>query len=391
MSSLAPVRTKKPMHDGAAVRQPLRITFLLPYAGLAGGIRVVAIYADRLKARGHRVVILSTPYIPRGLKSKARNLWRRFTMRVRGKHEPSHLNDVEVEHRRLSSTDHLDPRDIPESDVVVATWWQTAENLGRIELNGAAKAYFIQHYEIHESQPIERVKATWRLPMPKIVVAQWLSDIARNEYADATALTVPNAVDLQQFSVQPRTKQPQPTVGFMYSNARFKGCDIIGKAIEIARQVVPDLQVVAFGMASSPDGTPHLPAGSRYSQTPQQDALKHIYASCDAWLFGSRSEGFGLPLLEAMASRTPVIATPTGAAPELAAGGGGMLVKPEDPQDMAEAIVRIAKMPEDQWKRISDLAWQTASAYTWDDATDRFEAALYEAISRSHGNERTAA
>jgi hypothetical protein len=39
----------------------MKITFVLPYGGLAGGIRVAAIYAERLKKRGHEVVVVSTP------------------------------------------------------------------------------------------------------------------------------------------------------------------------------------------------------------------------------------------------------------------------------------------------------------------------------------------
>ena len=39
----------------------MKITFILPHAGLSGGIRVVAIYADRLKKRGHNVTVVSLP------------------------------------------------------------------------------------------------------------------------------------------------------------------------------------------------------------------------------------------------------------------------------------------------------------------------------------------
>ena len=37
----------------------MRITFILPHASLSGGVRVVAEYASRLQARGHRVAVLS--------------------------------------------------------------------------------------------------------------------------------------------------------------------------------------------------------------------------------------------------------------------------------------------------------------------------------------------
>jgi hypothetical protein len=39
----------------------MKITFILPYAGLSGGVRVVAIYAAKLQQRGHQVQAVSQP------------------------------------------------------------------------------------------------------------------------------------------------------------------------------------------------------------------------------------------------------------------------------------------------------------------------------------------
>jgi glycosyltransferase involved in cell wall biosynthesis len=83
-----------------------------------------------------------------------------------------------------------------------------------------------------------------------------------------------------------------------------------------------------------------------------------------------------------MACRTPVIGFPSGAAPELLANGAGLLVRPQDPSDMARAIESIARMDNAAWRAMSDKAHAVASRYTWDDATDRFEAALLRAAVR---------
>jgi glycosyltransferase involved in cell wall biosynthesis len=126
-----------------------------------------------------------------------------------------------------------------------------------------------------------------------------------------------------------------------------------------------------------------MPDNTDYTICPAQDRIKDVYSRCDAWLVASRSEGFGLPILEAMACRTPVIATPTGAAPELLAPGGGVIVPMEDPTAMAAAIERIIGLPDDQWRRMSDIAYDTATRYTWDDATKLFEAALHRACQKA--------
>ena len=84
-----------------------------------------------------------------------------------------------------------------------------------------------------------------------------------------------------------------------------------------------------------------------------------------------------------MACRTPVIATPTGAAPELVAHGGGMLVAHEDPSGMAHAIETICKLPDAQWREMSDFAGSTAARSSWDESARLFEAALKNAIERT--------
>ena len=85
-----------------------------------------------------------------------------------------------------------------------------------------------------------------------------------------------------------------------------------------------------------------MPADCRFVYRPEQTRLAALYARCDVWLFASRQDSFGLPILEAMACRTPVLGTPTGIMPHLAPEGGGILTKMGDPASMAAAIVRVA-------------------------------------------------
>ena len=127
-----------------------------------------------------------------------------------------------------------------------------------------------------------------------------------------------------------------------------------------------------------------VPEWSRRSRIPDSE-LKHVYAGCDAWLFPPRKEGYGLPILEAMACRTPVIATPAGAAPELVGQGGGMLVDHDNPAQMAEAIVRVCSLADDEWRRLSASAYATVTGYSWSDAAERFEAALHRAAAGGGG------
>jgi glycosyltransferase involved in cell wall biosynthesis len=157
-------------------------------------------------------------------------------------------------------------------------------------------------------------------------------------------------------------------VGFIYAHAAIKGSDICIAACALARQQIPDLQVLAFGTEAVSADLP-LPPDTDYFYRPAQHDLRSHYAACDYWLFGSRLDSFGLPILEAMACRTPVIGVPIGAAPDLIDQGGGVLVAPESAQDMADAIVALCRDSEAEWQRLSVCAHATAHAYSWTDAT----------------------
>ena len=367
----------------------MKITFVLAIADLSGGVRVVSIYADRLKRRGHEVVIVVRPHRAPTFKERARSAITGRALPWDACGGPSHLDALDVDVRFVDSHRPITQADVPDADVIVATWWETAEWIEAFPPSKGAKTYFIQHYEVHANQPPSRVDRTWRLPMHKITISKWLVELARDSFGDHNVSLVPNAVDLQQFQSPPRGKQPVPTVGLMYSPVPFKGCDVAVSAFNLASKVVPRLKLVSFGYDPLPDMP--LPPGTQFVRQPPQNALKDLYGQCDAWLVPSRSEGFGLPILEAMACRTPVIATPAGAAAELCAGGGGMIVPRDDPAAMARAIERIAGMPDATWREMSDKAFATASRHSWDDSTDLFEAALQQAVERSGHGERVAA
>lgn len=71
-----------------------------------------------------------------------------------------------------------------------------------------------------------------------------------------------------------------------------------------------------------------------------EDELRDWYAAADVLLYLPLMSGFGLPVLEAMASATPVVASSLGAVPELAEGAAA-LVDPREPRAAASALTEI--------------------------------------------------
>ena len=360
----------------------MKITFVLPYAGLAGGIRVVAIHAERLKQRGHEVVVVSTPPEPVSLSRQVKSLLRGKGWLPLPKEDGSHLYGRDVQHRVIDRCRPIVDADVPDADVVVATWWETAEWVAKMSETKGAKAYFIQHHETFENMPKERVEATWSLPLHKITISQWLVKLAENKYGDRNVSFVPNSVETKQFHAPPRGKQSVPTVGMLYSPISWKGCDVSLKAFSLAAQKVPNLRLVAFGSSEPAKDLP-LPADTEYIQQPAQAAIKNIYARCDVWLCGSWSEGFHLPPLEAMACRCPVVSTQVGGPLDIIKEGvNGHLVPTGDSVALAKQLIHVLTLSEAEWQVMSDAAYTTATQYTWDDAVELFEAALSTAIDR---------
>jgi len=366
----------------------MRITFVLPYAGLSGGIRVAAIYAERLKQRGHDVFVVSTIDKP--------NRRQRLAQILRGegwlkpvRRGASHFDAIDVPHLVVKLGCNVTEADVPDADVVIATWWETAEWISGWSSAKGAKAYFIQHHEVFDYLPIERVKATYTLPFYKIVISRWLADLMQTEYGDADTSLIFNSVDTQQFYAPPRGKQAVPTIGLVYNQVPWKGFKVSSEAIALVAQRIPNLRILSFG-ETEPSLELPLPANTTYIRLPNQHDLKDIYASCDVWLCGSLSEGFGLPVVEAMACRCPIVSTEVGGLIDLIKPGvNGYLEPVGDAQKLAEGIEKVLTLSESQWLKMSEAAYQTVVRYSWDDATDLFEAALRKAIEESQKEDST--
>lgn len=360
---------------------PVRITFLSPPPNLSGGCRVIAIHADRLQARGHDVTVVAQAAPRTSLKSTAKALLKgRLPQR---RPAGSHYDGMAARLVQVPHGGPLSDEDVPDADVVIATFWPTAFMAAGLSEAKGRKFYFIQHLETHHRDWRHIIAGTYHLPLGRISVAGWIADAVQQIAGGDRGVVVPNSVDRGLFHAPERGRRDRPTVGVMYSEHPFKGFDLAVEAIAMLRRKIPDLQVVSFGTRKPGRSLP-LPPGTRFFLAPPQEQLREIYAMCDVFLMPSRSEGFGLPVLEAMACRCPVVATRTGCAPDVIREGvNGHVVDIGSAEGMAGALERVLTLGDDAWQGMSAAALETVSAYSWDDAADRFEAALQQVPSRS--------
>ena len=107
----------------------LRINFLLPKVHLSGGVRVAAIYADAMQRRGHEVTVISGRGGRRPAVDRFKDWVRRgFRPAPREKLPPeSPFDFFPLEHRVGAKLGPIIASDLPDADVLVTTWWETAE------------------------------------------------------------------------------------------------------------------------------------------------------------------------------------------------------------------------------------------------------------------------
>jgi glycosyltransferase involved in cell wall biosynthesis len=355
----------------------VKITFLTPCDNLTGGTRVIATYARLLQQRGHMVTVVSNAPDRPTLRQRWQCL-RRGRQRAAPEPAAGHIAASGVPHRILERPRAIRASDLPDADVVIATWWETALWMQALPAAKGRHVHLIQGYEVWTGGDVrQRVHAVLRAPGRKIAISHALAREITQAVGELPIDVVPNAVDLDQFDAPQRERGLPPTVGFVYARSPIKGSDLCARACELARQQLPGLRVLAFGVDLPSPQWP-LPAGAEFIHRPRQDLLPSLYARCDAWLFGSRLDSFGLPILEAMACRTPVIGVPVGAAPELLGSGGGLLLTDAAPETMAAALVGLCSAPAAQWARQSAQAHERAHRYSWHDATNRLLAVLQQ-------------
>lgn len=135
-------------------------------------------------------------------------------------------------------------------------------------------------------------------------------------------------------------------VGIVAHLADHKGHKYLIKATEILKEKAPRIKVIIVG-----EGPLRMELDTMVKRIHVEDMVfflgfredvPQILASLDLFVLSSHLEGMGSSILDAMASRLPVVATRVGGIPEVVVNGEtGLLVPPKSPTALAKAILRI--------------------------------------------------
>ena len=148
----------------------------------------------------------------------------------------------------------------------------------------------------------------------------------------------------------------------------------LATAVEAVDLLPQDIHLVAVGRQTPyVNELPHSERLHLLSGVPDKD-LAAINAQAEAFVYPSRYEGFGIPIIEAIAAGLPVVAC-TGSCLEEAGGPFSRYVGPDDAIGMAEALKMSLRGARDRQKRIessreyirrfegNDVAAQVAALY----------------------------
>lgn len=166
---------------------------------------------------------------------------------------------------------------------------------------------------------------------------------------------IPFGVDLTLFNPKAfakRRKGSEITIGVVKSLEPVYGLDNLLLALALARQHCRNLRALLVGDGSQRETLETMACDLGIEQhiefagTVDHARVPHMLSQMDLFVLPSRSEGFGVSAVEAMAMELPVIASDTGGLREVVVHGEtGFLVPPDSPRALAQLIVQLARDP----------------------------------------------
>ncbi|HEX8102402.1 MAG TPA: glycosyltransferase family 1 protein [Solirubrobacteraceae bacterium] len=240
---------------------------------------------------------------------------------------------------------------------------------------------------IHDAAPLRhpewysRAYAAWQARVLPVIARRALhvvtvSEFSRGELVELLGLP-PERVTVVAGGVDPRFASAAP--------ARRDRPYVLCVASHTARKNLAALVPAARALQN--EGVELLVAGGHRPQFAREDGLEPLrllgavddaelpalYAGALAFVLPSVYEGFGLPVLEAMAAGTPVVAADATALPETA-GGAARLVPPE-PEALREALTTLLG-DEVESARLARAGRERAGAFSWERTAREVDAVL---------------
>ncbi|MFA6423024.1 MAG: glycosyltransferase family 4 protein [Patescibacteria group bacterium] len=353
----------------------MKITFILPFAGITGGIKHYFSIANGLVDLGHEVNIV----YPGKLFPKQNAIWRveryfrsikYFIEAQKGNEESSKWFKLKA---KIKKVPDLSEKYIPDADVVIATANETADWVEKYSKSKGEKFYYVLDYETW-ARSKEDVDKTFRMPLKKIASGTWQKDFLENDFKQKVYGIASPAIDLNTFKPASEKKQYNRIL-MLYHPLPYKGVSDGIEAFNRAKEKFPDIKLIMFGVQKLPLDLEKL-VDKFYFKLPEEK-IAVPYQQSDIFIWPSHREGFGLPPLEAMACGCAVITTNSGAVADFTDKNCAIIVPVKDSEAIHQSLIKLLKDQSLQ-RHLGQNAIKKASNFSWDKQVKKFEKILIE-------------
>lgn len=334
----------------------MKITYILDRPELGGGVKVVFQHAQLLLSQGYQVTVLGQGPKPD---------WAGFQGTYLDYHQ---------------KTPRLDSQDL-----VIGTYWTTlpiAETLGV-----GPVAHFCQGYEgdyPHLAPIREKIEGVYRRKLPALVVSPHLGDLMRDRFDREAHLAPPPLDSHFHASIRLRPRRCPWIVIHGIFECDWKGVVTGLKAVCRLREMGLACRLLRVGLLPLSTAEKAILPPDRYLHHAPPQVVAREMRRCDLLLFPSLpTEGFGLPLLEAMISKVPAVASDIPST-RFMGGEAVLLVSQNDAVAFAEAAHRLLTNSR-AWQRARRQGRMAAQRFRPETVTQQLVAGITWAIQKAGG------
>lgn len=223
---------------------------------------------------------------------------------------------------------------------------------------------------------LREVERAYRLPTAKLVVHQYLADLIARRFGQPAAL-VPCGLPPGVFTPPPARSGGATVLVVGPTDVSCKRVRDALQAVRLLKQRCPTARLVRVAQHPMRAGELALGVTDEYHTMLTPPQMADLYRRADVLLLTSdATEGFGLPLLEALACGLPCVATDIPAFRSFARPDDyAHFVPVGDPARMAATVERLLSSP-DELRRLSQRGGEVAAQYTTQRSYDALESAL---------------
>lgn len=344
----------------------MKITFLLPMISRTGGPRVTVEMANILIDRGYqvRLVVKRVPF-------SIRYLYQLILCRLSGG-DFSHWGKSFK--GRICYFNSLNTLPFAKDEIVIGIGTRIIEDLKKIK----SKIIKVRFCHGFDSSNEELTRTVWSGAMHTIAVAKTLIPQLEKYSDEKVSAVIPNGIRKEQYFVEDHLIRDG--IGMVYDTHPNKAPDVAKRLFLRISEHFPEIPLYIFSSCKRPSCIP----AKCFWYYPSIAKARELYNRAKVWLIPSRMEGFGLPILEAMACGAVCISTSNYGGMELIKHGKNGYIVPIGDPDAFIPYINLILNNEQTRQSIVQEGFKTVNYFNWDRSADIMDEFLNKISNNSH-------